>query len=1115
MFVGILDRASALTITRTSDAVLYIDSSSSVWCSYSSYQIVNNVAVNYSNLWVKIDSFSGTNLRLGGGDPGSYNLGNLGINQTNTVFFYLQATNTTTVAETHAVKVYRGQPATGTLLTNASFSLVVTSSGQNNSQTITSVAVLPNPATVGSLFTITVKGSTGTIGGANKVNFTPAVYTTWDAASYELVSSLVTVTGGNTGTFSNSLVLTFGSPAATAYSNTYWFRAVGVGFTNSASPLSIQSGGGGNYTHTAPPSVGVIPAVQPATNQTLVSSLVNVTQLYTNQTATFTVRLTNSSTNAISLDSVADTLPAGFSYVAGSSSFNGSPITDPATTGQKLTWSDPYGVPSGVSRDLTFQAIPTVAGYATNQAVAYSQSTLIDTTLITTDNVPATSTVRVLLAPTATNDSGTTLEDAALSVAAPGVLSNDAEPNGFSLTVVSYTQPGHGSVTVNANGGYVYTPAADFNGSDNFTYTLTNGNARAAVATVNLGVTAVNDRPTLTAPGNLTINEDAGLQTVNLAGISAGPADEAGQTLAVTASSSNPAVVSNPTVNYTSPGATGSLQFAPATNANGTAIITVVVTDNGGTANGGVNAVTNTFTVTVNGVNDAPSFTKGGNQTVLEDAGARTVAGWATAISAGPADEAAQSVTFHATNDNPGLFSVQPGISSSGTLSYTAAANANGTATVSLYLQDNGGTANGGSDTSATQTFSITVTPVNDPPTLNTLSNLTINEGAGLQTVNLGGISTGPTNEAGQTLTVIATSGNVGLVPNPTVNYTSPGATGTLQFTPVAAAIGSTTVTIVVTDNGGTANGGVNAVTNTFTVTVNGVTNVWLAGGRLTNQVNNASGPAGTGFEQLNLAGVLTVQATSTNPFTIHLASLSGASPGVSANFVYTNLYSWTIVTTTRGVSGFDPTKFVIDDSHFSNDLAGGVFNVTLSVDSNSVVVGFTPNHAPVANAASYGRAWGTVVRIPITGLITGFTSDADGDGRALTRAGSSTNGASVATNSTYILFAPTNNFAESFPYVVRDTRVYRAGDTVQMATNWLTVTVTNAVGQVQSILNSGSGITLNFAGVPGYAYDVERSTNLVAWTVVLTTNAPAAGTWVYLDGQPPSPQAYYRLKQH
>src|SRR5690242_21193434 len=46
-----------------------------------------------------------------------------------------------------------------------------------------------------------------------------------------------------------------------------------------------------------------------------------------------------------------------------------------------------------------------------------------------------------------------------------------------------------------------------------------------------------------------------------------------------------------------------------------------------------------TFTITVTAVNDAPSFTKGANQTKLEDAGGQTVTGWATTISAGPADE--------------------------------------------------------------------------------------------------------------------------------------------------------------------------------------------------------------------------------------------------------------------------------------------------------------------------------------------------------------------------------------------------------------------------------------------------------------------------------------------
>ena len=60
-------------------------------------------------------------------------------------------------------------------------------------------------------------------------------------------------------------------------------------------------------------------------------------------------------------------------------------------------------------------------------------------------------------------------------------------------------------------------------------------------------------------------------------------------------------------------------------------------------------------------VNDAPSFTKGANQTALEDAGAQTVAGWATAISAGPPDEAGQTLNFIVTNDNNALFSSAAG----------------------------------------------------------------------------------------------------------------------------------------------------------------------------------------------------------------------------------------------------------------------------------------------------------------------------------------------------------------------------------------------------------------------------------------------------------------------
>lgn len=154
-------------------------------------------------------------------------------------------------------------------------------------------------------------------------------------------------------------------------------------------------------------------------------------------------------------------------------------------------------------------------------------------------------------------------------------------------------------------------------------------------------------------------------------------------------------------------------------------------------ANGGstpISAETRTISGSIIAVNDAPSFTKGNNVTVLEDAGSQTLVGWASDISAGPANESGQTLTWVISNNNIALFSVQPSVDSNGTLRFTPGANANGVATVSVTLKDSGGTANGGVDTSTTQTFTITVTPVNDAPT---------------GEVTLGGSST-----EGQTLTV-------------------------------------------------------------------------------------------------------------------------------------------------------------------------------------------------------------------------------------------------------------------------------------------------------------------------------------------------------------------------
>ena len=134
-------------------------------------------------------------------------------------------------------------------------------------------------------------------------------------------------------------------------------------------------------------------------------------------------------------------------------------------------------------------------------------------------------------------------------------------------------------------------------------------------------VNALKQPPTLNALGNVTINENAGVQTVNLSGISSGLMNKT-KPLTVTAISSNPGLIANPAVSYTSPENTaGTLSFAPAANNYGTAVITVTVNNNGASNN----IVTQSFTVTVNAVNQPPTLNALGNLTINENAGMRTV----------------------------------------------------------------------------------------------------------------------------------------------------------------------------------------------------------------------------------------------------------------------------------------------------------------------------------------------------------------------------------------------------------------------------------------------------------------------------------------------------------
>jgi CSLREA domain-containing protein len=86
-------------------------------------------------------------------------------------------------------------------------------------------------------------------------------------------------------------------------------------------------------------------------------------------------------------------------------------------------------------------------------------------------------------------------EDMPLVVAAPGVLANDSDVNGDGLTAVMATNPAHGTVTLNSNGSFTYTPEADYNGPDSFIYRADDGTDSSNLATVMITVNAVNDVP--------------------------------------------------------------------------------------------------------------------------------------------------------------------------------------------------------------------------------------------------------------------------------------------------------------------------------------------------------------------------------------------------------------------------------------------------------------------------------------------------------------------------------------------------------------------------------------------------------------------------------------------
>ena len=225
-----------------------------------------------------------------------------------------------------------------------------------------------------------------------------------------------------------------------------------------------------------------------------------------------------------------------------------------------------------------------------------------------------------------------------------------------------------------------------------------------------------NDAPAAN-PDSFTVDEDGSLN-VPAPGLLGNDTD--GDNDALTAQ-----LVLEPSHGALTLAANGSFTYSPEENYVGTDVFRYKVND------GAADSVDAAVQITVTPVNDAPSFVIGADQIVLEDAGPQTVAPWTNALSAGPPDESAQALTFIVSNTNGALFAIPPAITAGGTLAYTPAPNANGSARVTVRLHDDGGTANGGIGISAPQIFTITVSSVNDAPSFVRGANQTVARGRG------------------------------------------------------------------------------------------------------------------------------------------------------------------------------------------------------------------------------------------------------------------------------------------------------------------------------------------------------------------------------------------------
>ncbi|CAG7628791.1 tandem-95 repeat protein [Paenibacillus allorhizosphaerae] len=359
------------------------------------------------------------------------------------------------------------------------------------------------------------------------------------------------------------------------------------------------------------------------------------------------------------------------------------------------------------------------------------------------------------------------------------------------------------------------TPAANAFGTAAITLTVSDGSLTSAETFV-ITVRNVNDAPTISNVPDQTIDEDSSTAALL---VTIGDIDDPADSLTLTATSDNMALVPNATIVLAGSGTNRTVKVTPTANASGTATITLTLSDGAMTA-------TDSFVVTVSAINDAPTISNVPDQTIDEDSSTAVLP-----VTIGDIDTIADNLTLTASSSNTALVPnaniVLAGSGANRTIKVTPTANAFGTATISLALSD--GTL------TATDSFVVTVSAVNDVPSISDVSDLTIDEDSSTSVLP---VTVGDIDSPVGSLTLTASSSNTALVPNANIDLTGSGANRTVKITPVPDASGTSTITLTVSDGTLTA-------TDSFIVTVNAVNDAPIVSSIADVTINedNTSGP--------------------------------------------------------------------------------------------------------------------------------------------------------------------------------------------------------------------------------------------------------------------------------